>query len=86
MTRIENRLTEAVREAIEGLSAAEAAGRLLELGLLSRRGCEQLAIRGEMRRLEREGMRRCEAMLVVAETFCCSYEKVRTLFYNTFKH
>ena len=32
------------------------------------------------------GMRRCEAMHVVSDIFCCSYEKVRTVFYNTFKH
>jgi len=86
MTRIDTILAETARREIEGLTAAQAVERLLELGVLSRRGCEQLAIREEGHRLEREGMRRCEAMHVVSDIFCCSYEKVRTVFYNTFKH
>lgn len=86
MTRIDRHLAEIVRRTIEGLSAEEAVARLVDEGLLSHRGCEQLAIREAMRRLEEDGMRRCEAMHVVADRFCCSYEKVRTLFYNTFKN
>jgi len=28
---------------------------------------------------------RCEAMHVTADEFCCSYEKVRSYYYNTYK-
>ena len=50
------------------------------------RGCEQRAIRDEIGRLEKEGMSRCEAFEVTAGKLCCSYEKVRNAFYNTYKH
>ena len=35
--------------------------------------------------LEEEGVPRCEAMHVTADEFCCSYEKVRSYYYNTYK-
>ena len=54
-------------------------------GAVSRRGCERLAIREEVARLEKRGMGRCEALHVAAGVFCCSYEKARNAFYNTFK-
>ena len=68
-----------------GLSEEEAVKRLFELGAVSRRGCERLAIREEVARLEKRGMGRCEALHVAAGVFCCSYEKARNAFYNTFK-
>ena len=86
MTRIDTILAETARREIAGLTAARAVERLLGLGVLSRRGCEPLAVRGEVHRPERGGLRRCEAMHVVSDICCCSYEKVRTVFYNTFKH
>lgn len=69
-----------------GLTTRQAVLRLFELGLVSRRGCEQCAIRDEIGRLEKEGMSRCEAFEVTAGKLCCSYEKVRNAFYNTYKH
>ena len=36
-------------------------------------------------RLAEEGVPRCEAMHVTADEFCCSYEKVRSYYYNTYK-
>ena len=77
MTRHDELLAEAVLREVRGLTTRQAVLRLFELGLVSRRGCEQCAIRDEIGRLEREGMSRCEA---------CSYEKVRNAFYNTYKH
>ena len=76
MTRHEKRLAEVLLDAIGGLEGEQAVERLFELGLVSRRGCEQCAIRG---------VPRCEAMHVTADEFCCSYEKVRSYYYNTYK-
>ena len=59
--------------------------RLFELGLVNLRVCEQRAIRGEIERLAAEGVPRCEAMHATAELFCCSYEKIRNYYYNSYK-
>lgn len=66
-------------------SPAEAAARLLALGLADRKACEALAVREEYRRLCLEGIPRCEAMYRTAERFCCSYEKVRSIVYGVRK-
>ncbi len=66
MTRHEERLAGILRRAIAGLSEEEAVKRLFELGAVSRRGCERLAIREEVARLEKRGMGRCEALHVAA--------------------
>ena len=86
MTRHEERLAGILRRTIAGLSEEEAVKRLFELGAVSRRGCERRAIREEVARLEKRGMGRCEALHVAAGVFCCSYEKARNAFYNTFKN
>ena len=36
-------------------------------------------------RLGAEGVPRCEAMHATAELFCCSYEKIRSYYYNSYK-
>ena len=77
MTRHDELLAEAVLREVRGLTTRQAVLRLFELGLVSRRGCEQRAIRDEIGRLEKEGMSRCEAFEVTAGKFCCSYEKCR---------
>ena len=76
MTRHDELLAEAVLREVRGLTTRQAV----------LRGCEQCAIRDEIGRLEREGMSRCEAFEVTAGKLCCSYEKVRNAFYNTYKH
>ena len=86
MTRHDELLAEAVLREVRGLTTRQAVLRLFELGLVSRRGCEQCAIRDEIGRLEKEGMSRCEAFEVTAGKLCCSYEKVRNAFYDTYKH
>ena len=60
--------------------------RLFEIGLISRRECERQAIRDEVRRLEREGVPRCEALEAAAGKYCCSYEKARNAFYTNYKN
>ena len=86
MTRHDELLAEAVLREVRGLTTRLAGRRVVELGLVSRRGCEQRAIRDEIGRLEAEGMPRCEAFEAAARRLCCSYEKVRNAFYNTYKH
>ena len=75
MTRHDEMLAEVVLRELRGLTARQGVLRLFELGLVSRRGCEQRAIRDEVARLQREGIPRCEALEIVAGKFCCSYEK-----------
>lgn len=86
MTRIERMLVDEVAGAIRTLSPQQAARLLLDLGLLNYRACERRAIRTEIERLERLGTPRCGAMHAAAETFCCSYEKVRGAFYQSIKN
>ena len=81
MTRYDEMLAETALREVRGLTARQAVLRLFELGLVSRRGCEQRAIREEVARLQREGVPRCEALAAAAGKFCCSYEKARSAFY-----
>ena len=39
-----------------------------------------------VRRLEREGVPRCEALEAAAGKYCCSYEKARNAFYTNYKN
>lgn len=82
MTRHDELLLGVLLGALGDGTSRQAAVRLLELGLADRRACEALAVRAEVERLCREGVSRCGAMLLTAEKFCCSYEKVRGIFYN----
>lgn len=50
--------------------------------LLNNRAIEQEVIRREVARLYAGGMRRCDAMVKVADMVGCSYEKVRALVYQ----
>ena len=85
-TRHKKRLAAILLREIGGLEGEQAVERLFELGLVSRRGCEQRAICDEVERLERQGMARCEAFEAAAQKLCCSYEKVRGAFYNKTKN
>lgn len=80
MTRHEKRLAEVLLDAIGGLEGEQAVERLFGLGLVNLR-----AVRARIDRLAEEGVPRCEAMHVTADEFCCSYEKVRSYYYNTYK-
>lgn len=80
MTRREKLLAAAV-EGVPG----EVLERLFERGLIDLKACERLAVRGAVDRLVRQGTPRCGAMHAVAEEFCCSYEKVRGIVYDTTK-
>lgn len=81
MTRHDRQLANWLLRRTDGLDRTQVVDHLLRQGLLNRRGCERLAIRDEVDRLVREGMGRCEAMEVVAETFCRSYASVRQAVY-----
>lgn len=86
MTRHDEILAETALREVRGMTARQAVMRLFELGLISRRGCEQRAICNEVERLEGQGMARCEAFEAAARKLCCSYEKVRSAFYNQSKN
>lgn len=85
MTRHEQRLFEAVLEQIRGLTAKQAVARLFAAGFLDLNACERQVILSEVERTEARGARRCEAMYAAARNCSCSYEKVRTIYYNQFK-
>lgn len=85
MTRHEKRLAGVLLREIGGLKGRQAVERLFELGLVNLRTCEQRAVRAEIDRLTEAGIPRCEAMHATAEKFCCSYEKIRSYYYNTYK-
>lgn len=55
---------------------------LLSQGLLDLTACERRAICRRVEELVRQGERRTAAMEQTAETFCCSYEKVRAAVYR----
>lgn len=82
MTRLDELLEEVALGEIRGLPTREALRALFEKGLIDRRRCERLAMRREVELLQRRGMPRCEAFEVVAQKFCCSYEKARNAFYE----
>ncbi len=55
---------------------------LLNLGLLDYREVERLVARREVERLYTAGMGRCDAIALVADRMCCSYEKIRAFIYQ----
>ena len=84
-TRHKKRLAAILLRELGGLEGERAVERLFELGLVNLRACEQRAVRARVDRLAEDGVPRCEAMHVTADEFCCSYEKVRSYYYNTYK-
>ncbi len=81
MTGYEKLLRDTLGEQMRGMDKREALEHMIRHGLLNRTACERMAVRREVARLEGEGIPRCEAFHVVADTCCCSYEKVRGHFY-----
>lgn len=82
MTRLDERLLDAAAKRCGGAKKIPLLRRLLETGMLDRRACLKLAILDRMEELRRQGVRRCEAMVWVADEFFCSYEKVRKTVYE----
>lgn len=80
MTHLEEQLCGVVAQALALPRAT--AHRLMESGLMDRRKVEQLAIRKRLEAYQKQGARICDAMEWTAEEFCCSYEKVRTCYYQ----
>ncbi len=85
MTRQQERFAEVLLAQTEGMDRNTAIRTLIEKNLINHVLCERIAICNRLLEMEREGIPRCEAMLIVADTFCCSYEKVRDSFYNHLK-
>lgn len=82
MTGTEERIFAAVAKRYGRTVQAPALRRLMEAGLLDRKVCLKLAVRDRMEELGRQGVRRCDAMVWIADEFCCSYEKVRKIVYE----
>lgn len=82
MTRLDEKFSELLIREVRGLTIRQALLKLLERGFIDRRTCERQAIRDEVQQLQRQGIPRCEALEIAADTFCCSYEKARNAFYN----
>lgn len=82
MTRHEQLLAEELIPLLGDAAPRALAEKLLRAGVINLKACEQRAICSHLARLEKEGIPRCEAMHAAAEQFCCSYEKVRSAFYE----
>lgn len=80
--KLDKRFAELVIDTIGNLPPREAVEKLMFAGLIDIRACERRAIYNEVRRAEKGGIRRCEALEKIAEEFCCSYEKARNAFYT----
>ncbi len=61
-------------------------GRLLDRGLIDMRAAERAAVRARVAELQSQGAKRVDAMYRVAEEFCCSYEKIRSIIYCKLKN
>lgn len=85
MTQHEKILHEMVLEPLQRELDGATIEHLERLGLIDRKACEELAIYRLVERERREGAKCCEAMLWSAEKLCCSYEKVRTIYYKLLK-
>lgn len=83
--RCKRLLTEALRRETDGALSEAAAEKLLERGLVDLRACERAVVRAEIDRLARGGAGRCGAMHALSQTLDCSYEKVRGLYYESFR-
>ena len=82
LTELEKKFAELLVETIGILPPREAVEKLMFAGLIDIRACERQAIYNEVRRAEKSGVPRCEALEKIAGEFCCSYEKARNAFYN----
>lgn len=85
MTRHDLLLLDLLAGQVNGTTLRQILERLMEQGLLSIRNCERLAILASVETLTAAGMGRCDAFQSTAEEFCCSYEKVRGIFYKQYK-
>ncbi len=73
-------------ETVEPFSSKKTVEYLHQCGLLNYREIERHVIRREVEKLYNKGMGRCDAMVSVAESMGCSYEKVRALIYQKTKN
>ena len=58
-------------------------GILLNNNLVDLRACEHRAIYCHVASLQKRGYGRCHAMALAAVKFCCSYQKIRNVIYDT---
>lgn len=82
MTRLQQRLVEALLLHLGSPKARPLVERLLLDGLLDYQQAEQLAIRQGFEEWVRHGEGRCQAMVNLSEEFNCSYEKIRKIIYQ----
>ena len=71
MMRTDERLLAAVEKRYGGPGRMDGLRRLMKL-----------AVHDRMEELGRQGAGRCEAMVWIADEFCCSYELVRKIVYE----
>lgn len=86
MTRREHEWADRLSGQVGGRTPGEVIGELLRRGLIDLRALERAAIRSAVEELQHAGRLRCEAMKLVAERHCCSYEKVRAACYMKSKN
>ncbi len=82
----EARTAEYLRREFGQEGGGELLGRLLDRGLIDLRAAERGAVRQRVAELQRAGSGRVDAMFRVAEEFCCSNEKTRSIIYRKLKN
>ena len=82
MTRLQQRIEEALLRHLGSSEARPWIERLLLEGLVDLQQAEQLAIRQGFEEGVRRGEGRCQAMVNLSEEFNCSYEKIRKIIYQ----
>lgn len=81
-TRLENEMYDELAALLPRGCSRSLFEELKRLGLISRKGCEALAIRHDIEHSIRAGATRAEAFTWAADRFCCSYEKARNIYYQ----
>lgn len=82
MTKHETALIAEVKKSVKHLPASQIIDSLWQMGLLSPKGIERLAIEQRYKELVQSGMAKCRAMDQTAFDFACSYEKIRHIIYR----
>lgn len=83
LTSYEELISSTINDAIKEAQPDNLVQFLIEEGFIHIKRVERFTILKEVAELHKNGMPRCLAMEEVSYKYCCSYEKVRGLIYNS---
>ena len=82
MTHLEQRYCDFLEQQLQGYNQRQSIEQLFRLKVISVKAVETLAIRQHIEEVIRGGGQIGSALIASANRFCCSYEKVRNIFYQ----